>query len=78
MGDRARLSGLNIVGLKRRDFTREQIHSLRNAYRLLFAQEGTMQERLSDVAELFHDTGPVIDIIDFIRADSSRAICQPK
>jgi UDP-N-acetylglucosamine acyltransferase len=78
MGERARLSGLNIVGLKRRGFTREQIHSLRNAYRLLFAQEGTMQERLSDVAELFHDTGPVIDIIDFIRADSSRAICQPK
>jgi UDP-N-acetylglucosamine acyltransferase len=78
MGDRARLSGLNIVGLKRRGFTREQIHSLRNAYRLLFAQEGTMQERLSDVAELFHDTGPVIDIIDFIRVDSSRAICQPK
>jgi UDP-N-acetylglucosamine acyltransferase len=78
MGERARLSGLNIVGLKRRGFTREQIHSLRNAYRLLFAQEGTMQERLSDVAELFHDTGAVIDIIDFIRTDSSRAICQPK
>lgn len=78
MGDRARLSGLNIVGLKRRGFSREEIHSLRNAYRLLFAQEGTMQERLSDVAELFHDTSPVIDIIDFIRTDSSRAICQPK
>jgi UDP-N-acetylglucosamine acyltransferase len=45
---------------------------------LLFAQEGTMQERLSDVAELFHDTGPVMDIIDFIRTDSSRAICQPR
>ena len=78
MGDRARLSGLNIVGLKRRGFSREEIHSLRNAYRLLFAQEGTMQERLSDVAELFHDTSPVIDIIEFIRVDSSRAICQPK
>jgi UDP-N-acetylglucosamine acyltransferase len=78
MGDRARLSGLNIVGLKRRGFSREEIHSLRNAYRLLFAQEGTMQERILDVAELFHDTGPVIDIIDFIRTDSSRAICQPK
>lgn len=78
MGDRARLSGLNVVGLKRRGFTRDQIHGLRNAYRLLFAQEGTMQERLSDVAELFHEPGPVIDIIDFIRADSSRAICQPR
>lgn len=78
MGDRARLSGLNIVGLKRRGFTREEIHALRNAYRLLFAQEGTMAERLSDVAELFPDNDPVMDIVEFIRADSSRSICQPR
>jgi UDP-N-acetylglucosamine acyltransferase len=78
MGDRARLSGLNIVGLKRRGFSREVIHALRNAYRLLFAQEGTMAERLLDVAELFHDNNPVMDIIEFIKADSSRSICQPK
>jgi len=77
IGNRARLQGLNIVGLKRRNFSRETIHSLRNAYRLLFAQEGTMNERLADVAELFHDTEPVMEIVDFIRADSSRPICQP-
>jgi len=77
IGNRARLQGLNIVGLKRRNFSRETIHSLRNAYRLLFAQEGTMNERLDDVAELFHDTEPVMEIVNFIRADSSRPICQP-
>ena len=76
-GNRARLSGLNIIGLKRRDFSRDVIHALRNAYRLLFAQEGTMVERLDDVAELFHDTEPVMEIVDFIRADSSRSICRP-
>jgi UDP-N-acetylglucosamine acyltransferase len=78
MGDRGRLSGLNVVGLKRRGFSRDDIHRLRNAYRLLFAQEGTMAERLADVAELFHDNTPVMDIVDFIREDSTRAICQPK
>ena len=78
IGNRARLSGLNIVGLKRRDFSRDDIHSLRKAYRLIFAEEGTMAERLQDVAELFPDNEPVRDIIDFITADSSRAICQPK
>ncbi len=77
MGNRARLQGLNIVGLKRRGFSRETIHALRNAYRLLFAQEGTMAERLEDVAELFSDYEPVMEIVDFIRRDSSRAICQP-
>ena len=76
-GNRARLSGLNIVGLKRRNFSRDVIHALRNAYRLLFAQEGTMTERLADVAEMFHDNEPVMDIVNFIRADSARAICHP-
>ncbi len=77
VGNRARLSGLNVVGLRRRDFDRDTIHSLRNAYRLLFAHEGTMAERLEDVAELFSGTEPVMEIVNFIRADSSRSICQP-
>jgi len=78
IGNRARLSGLNIVGLKRRDFSREEIQNLRKAYRLIFAEEGTFAERIQDVAGLFPDNEPVQDIINFINADSSRAICQPK
>ena len=77
-GNRAHLSGLNVIGLKRRNFGRDQIHDLRNAYRLLFAQEGTMQERLDDVAEVFADNSLVMEIVEFIRVGSSRAICQPK
>ena len=76
-GNRARLQGLNIIGLKRRGISRDDIHTLRNAYRLLFAQEGTMAERLEDVAELFHDNRAVMEIIDFIRTESQRSICQP-
>jgi UDP-N-acetylglucosamine acyltransferase len=78
MGDRARLSGLNIIGLKRRGFSREDIHNLRTAYRLLFAQEGTMAERLEDVAGLYGKSEPVMDLVEFISKDSARAICQPK
>jgi len=77
IGNRARLEGLNIVGLKRRAFSREIIHDLRNAYRLLFAPEGTMAERLADVEALFRDNETVMEIVRFIRADSSRGICQP-
>lgn len=78
MGDRARLSGLNVVGLKRRRFSREDIHALRTAYRLLFAQEGAMAERLADVEAMFGDNKPVMDIVNFIRFDSSRSMCQPR
>ena len=77
-GNRAHLSGLNLVGLKRRGLAREDIHALRNAYRLLFAPEGTMAERLEEVAEQFQSCAPVMEIVDFIRTDSSRSICQPK
>ena len=77
IGNRARLSGLNIVGIKRRNFSRDEIHDLRKAYRLIFAQEGTLAERLQDVEEDFSDNEPVMEILDFIRKDSSRAICQP-
>ena len=78
MGDRARLMGLNLVGLKRRGFSRTIVHDLRRAFRLLFAREGTMSERLTDVAELFHDNEPVMDIVDFMRIDRERSITQPK
>lgn len=77
-GNRAHLSSLNLVGLKRRDFSREVIHDLRKAYRLIFAQEGTMAERLEDVAELFQSNEPIMEIVNFIRIDSSRSICQPR
>lgn len=77
LGNRAHLSGLNVVGLKRRGFSRGTIHEMRKAYRLLFAEEGTMAERVADVADEFADVGPVMDIVAFIRADNSRSICQP-
>ena len=78
MGDRARLAGLNLVGLKRRGFGRDIIHDMRRAFRLLFAQEGTMTERLADVSDLFNAIEPVMDIVDFIQVESTRPICQPK
>ena len=43
IGNRANLCGLNIVGLKRKGFPREQIHELRQAYRMLFSSEGTLE-----------------------------------
>ncbi|MCH2037884.1 MAG: acyl-ACP--UDP-N-acetylglucosamine O-acyltransferase, partial [Rickettsiales bacterium] len=49
VGERASLTGLNLIGLKRRGFSRDDIHSLRSAYRLMFSPEGTLSERVNDV-----------------------------
>jgi UDP-N-acetylglucosamine acyltransferase len=78
MGDRARLCGLNIIGMQRRGFSREDIQGLRGAYQCLFSSDGTLGDRVNETAERFRGISPVDDILDFIRADSSRAICQPK
>ncbi len=79
MGDRARLGGLNIVGMQRRGFSREEIQALRSAYQMLFEGEnGTFAERLEKVTRHFSDVRPVADVIRFIQAESSRGLCQPK
>jgi UDP-N-acetylglucosamine acyltransferase len=78
LGNRAHLSGLNIIGLQRRGFARDDIHSLRRAYRALFADEGTLQERLGDVAEEFAGHPIVREIVAFIRAGGKRALCMPR
>ena len=77
-GNHAHLEGLNLVGLKRRGFPRETINALRNAYRLLFADEGSFQERLEDVAETFAGQDDVMEIVNFIRAEGSRPLCLPR
>ncbi len=79
MGDRARLSGLNIVGMQRHGFSREEIQALRSAYQLLFEGEnGTFADRLGIAAQRFGGVRPVEDVLAFARAESARGLCQPK
>ena len=77
-GNRGRLGGLNVVGLRRRGFDREEIHTLRQAYRLLFSNEGTLAERVEDVARMFPDNASVQRVIEFIQTRADRALCLPK
>jgi UDP-N-acetylglucosamine acyltransferase len=76
-GDRAALSGLNIIGMKRRKFNRDEIHSLRAAFKALFGSEGTLQERIDQVEAEYGEAGAVADIIGFMRQDSSRSFVRP-
>lgn len=81
VGDRARLTGLNIVGLQRRGFSRDEIAALRAAYQMLFGSEGepgTLADRVQRVATRFPDIRPVQDVVAFIQAESARGLVQPK
>jgi len=77
-GERAWLNGLNLVGLKRRGFEKEQINTLRNAFKAIFANEGNLSDRVEAAKNEYKNSGPVMEIIEFITKDSSRALCQPK
>ena len=78
MGNAAHLNGLNVIGLRRRGFSREQIHRLRAAYRQLFAPEGTLAERLEDARTLYADEPLVMEIIAFMGMEGSgRNLCLP-
>lgn len=80
LGDRARLSGLNIVGMQRRGFSRDEIQGLRSAYQALFdsSEHGTFAERVAAVTQRFAGVRPVDDVLRFIKEDSSRGLVQPK
>jgi len=73
----AHLAGLNVIGLKRRGMPRETLRDLRAAYRMLFAREGTFEERLEDAARLYSENEPVMEIVNFIRDDAKRPLCMP-
>ena len=78
LGNRAHLAGLNVVGLKRRGFTREDIHVLRRAYKLLFGGEGTLKERADAVAAEFGGQAQVDEVLLFLREGGERAVCVPR
>ena len=78
VGNRAKLAGLNLIGLKRRKFDREAIHRLRTAYRMIFSSEGTLRERVEDAAALFSADELVQDVVNFIGAGTDRPLCLPR
>ncbi len=76
MGNRARLHGLNLNGLKRRQFSRAQIHALRGAFRTLFGEPGVFQDRLRAVEARYAGDIAVGEVLAFLHAPSKRGLCR--
>lgn len=77
VGNHAHLVGLNVVGLKRRSFSRKAIHDLRAAYKMLFSNDSTFNERIERVREIYSNSPEVARILDFIDAAGSRRLMTP-
>ncbi|HAJ89513.1 MAG TPA: acyl-[acyl-carrier-protein]--UDP-N-acetylglucosamine O-acyltransferase [Rhodospirillaceae bacterium] len=77
-GERAFLAGLNLVGLERNGFDKEQIKYLQRAFNELFDDQGTMDQRLNMVANDFSENPAVMQIIDFARLKTRFPLCSPQ
>jgi len=78
-GNRADLTGLNLVGLKRRGYEKSDINSLRAAYKDVFNQDtGTLQNRLTQALADYPKSGLVAQMVAFAQSDTSRGLCTPK
>jgi UDP-N-acetylglucosamine acyltransferase len=77
-GPKAALVGLNTVGLKRRKFTRSDMHRIRNAYQLLFFGTDVFANRLKKVSAELADDPVVGKIIAFIRDGDNRPLMMPE
>ena len=74
-GDRARLFGLNTIGLRRRGLSAAAIQSLRRAYRLLFHGGRSRRDGIARVRALLGDVPEVERLLAFI-VESPRGICR--
>jgi len=72
-GDRAKLHGLNQVGLKRHGFSASGLLQLKKAYRLIFRIGLTLNEAIERVAAEVEQTPEVKNFIEFIKS-SERGI----
>jgi UDP-N-acetylglucosamine acyltransferase len=76
-GQYACLEGLNLIGMKRRKFTRERLARVRSFYQELFHGPGIFAERLSAVQPLAADDPAIAEILRFIGDGKHRPLCLP-
>lgn len=76
-GVMARLYGLNKVGLKRHNVSREDIETLTNVYKDLFEQEGIIADKAAKASEVYQNNARAMDLIRFVESHEGRSLTTP-
>ncbi len=76
-GERAHLAGLNLVGLERGGFEKDTIKTLQRAMKNLFEGEGTLDERITKMADDYANDDIVMQMIAFARGKERFGLCGP-
>ncbi len=71
------LGGLNVVGMTRAGIDRSVIHVVRRAFKRIFDGTGSARANAAAIRDEFADCKEVMEILDFIAAESDRALSSP-
>ncbi|MDR3071267.1 MAG: acyl-ACP--UDP-N-acetylglucosamine O-acyltransferase [Endomicrobium sp.] len=74
-GYRAKLNGLNLVGMKRRAMSIEDINAVKRAYRILFMSKFLLKDALAEIEQIVSPC--VKEVVRFIN-NSKRGIARPE
>ena len=78
MGNRAKLSGLNLVGLKRNNFDKNEITELRKVFKYIFFSENkTLNDRVLEIKKKKLNLYTVDSILNFLGSKSKRSFTMP-
>lgn len=75
-GDRARLVGLNVVGLERRGFAADEVSALKQAYRILFRSKRVLKEAMVEVRQDMSAWPRAMQLVEFVEA-CERGVTRP-
>lgn len=73
-GNPAEPKGVNLEGLKRRGFEKDQLRNIRNAYRVLYRSGMRLQEATEEIARLSETQSELTIFLDFLTDQSRRSI----
>ena len=75
-GNRNFLKGINIIGLKRKNYENKKIIQLNEAYEKIFSSHN-LHENLNTINGEYKDNELVQEVTNFISKDKKRPICSP-
>lgn len=77
-GEKAYLAGLNLIGLVRGGFEKDQVKTLQRVFNKLFTGDGNLEDRLSAIETEYAENDLVMSIMRFARQKDRFGLCQPE
>jgi UDP-N-acetylglucosamine acyltransferase len=74
-GTRAKLYGLNVIGINRRGFPEETVKQLKKAYKILFREKRTLKDALKKIKADLPELVEIKHLVEFIE-QNTRGICR--